>query len=270
MTRKITMKPLEPLNEAEQDFAALADQWIDRNWHLPPSGDHSWREREAQRIFGCFGKEPINDKEDPPPLGQVGPMAGEVDGACESGFRRAGALNLVLPISLATCITLFVVAILAPETLTSSFWDGPKALSDTPVRTRVAPEVSLTPNLAFEVSSNHDKDKIVSQTLPQQVGQAAAPTKVYRKMALPLPRPPMSIITKHDRRGDKFAVRVANAHSIRQAHYPRKLSAISLPPIGADYFARHAPAVGIRKSVAVSLHPIGEAYFESHSTASAN
>jgi len=41
MTRKITMKALEPLDGAEQDFAALADQWIDRNWYLPPGGDHS-------------------------------------------------------------------------------------------------------------------------------------------------------------------------------------------------------------------------------------
>jgi hypothetical protein len=269
MTRKITMKPLEPLDEAEQDFAALADQWIDRNWHLPPGGDHSWREREAQRIFGCFGKEPINDKEDPPPLGQVGPTAGEADGPCEPGFRRASALNIVLPISLAACIMLFVVAILAPETLRSSFWDGSKALSDTPVRTRIAPEVSLAPSLAFEGGSNHDKDKVVSQTLPQQVGQAAAPAKVYQVVAPPLPRPP-TIITKHDRRSDKIAVRVANAHSIRQAHYPRKLSAISLPPIGAAYFARHAPAAGIGKSVAVSSRPIGEAYFESHSATSAN
>jgi hypothetical protein len=272
MTRKITMKPLEPLDEAEQDFAALADQWIDRNWHLPPGGDHSWREREAQRIFGCFGKEPINDKEDPPPFGQVGPTAGEADAPREPGFRRAGALNVVLPISLATCVMLLVVAILVPEILTSSFWDPqrPKALSDTPVRiiNGVAAKENMRPSLAYRDGPNHDKDKVVSQALPQQV-ERIAPAKASRKMALALSHSPTSIITKQNLRSGKL-VSVAKAYPPRQAHYPTKPTAISPPPIGADYFAKHAPTAAVGKSVAVSSRPIGEAYFESHSPAVAN
>lgn len=270
MTRKITMKALKPLDGVEQDFAALADQWIDRNWYLPPGGDHSWREREAQRIFGGVGKEPINDKGDPPPPGQAGPTAGEADGRYEPGFRRIGALNVALPIALATCAMLLVVVILAPEILTSNFWDPrePKALSGAPARMiKEAAAENVTPSPAYVGGFNRDKGEFVSQTLHQQVGQAAAPAKVYRKMVLPLLRPQMPVTTRRDGQGGKLAVHVAKAQSPRPAQSPRKLTA---SPIGAAYFANHAPVAVTGKLVAVPSRPIGEAYFESHSPAAAD
>src|SRR5579863_5907290 len=98
MAHKSNRKARKLSDEAEQDFAAPADQWIDQDWHLPPGGDHSWREREVQRIFGGVVEEPINDKADPPPLEQIGPTSDEMDGSYEPGFRRGRALSVLLAV----------------------------------------------------------------------------------------------------------------------------------------------------------------------------
>ena len=57
MTSKETGKSHTPPDGTERDFATLADQWADENWYLPPSGDQSWRDLEARRLFGGDGEE---------------------------------------------------------------------------------------------------------------------------------------------------------------------------------------------------------------------
>lgn len=257
MTRKIAMKAPKPPGEAEQDLAALADQWADQNWYLPPGGDQSWREREAQRRFGGLGEQPINNKEDAP--AGADQAAGEVEGVYQSGFRRAGTLGLVLPISLAACAMLFAVFFLAPQVLTSGFWgpSEPKALSGMPVPGMKGAEEIMMPSLAQGDASQRGIDKAVTQTGFQQ--PAAVP--IYRNTVLPRLRPQMPVTATEDRQSREPTARIGKALS------PKRPAAKSLPPIGAAYFASHAPAAAAEKQIAVSSRPIGQAYFESHAPA---
>lgn len=257
MTRKITMKAPKPSGETEQDLAALADQWADQNWYLPPGGDQSWREREAQQRFGGLGEQPINNKEDAPaPDDQA---ADEAEGLYQSGFKRAGTLGLVLPISLAACAMLLAVFFLVPQALTSGFWgpSEPKALSGTSVPVMKGAEEIMMPNLAQGDDTQRGIDKAVTQTGLQQ--QAAVP--IYRNTVLPRLRPQMPVTATDEQQSREPAVRVIKALSSKRP------AAKSLPPIGAAYFASHAPAAAAEKQIAVSSRPIGQAYFESHSPA---
>jgi len=253
MTRKRVMKAHKPSDRPDQDRATLADQWVDRNWYLPPGGDQSWREREARRRFGD-GEKPVNDREYPP-------SADEMGSRYRFGFKHARALNIILPISLAVCVMLFV-PILMPEILTSGFWSPyePKALTVTPVRLmkEAAVEENAALRPAYGDGSDRDGNKAANRMLSQQTGQAVAPIKIYRNTVLPNPR--SAIVTK-DAKDSAHASRVAKS---LQRPSSRQRALKSLPPIGAEYFASHAPA---GKQVADSTRPIGQAYFERHSPA---
>jgi len=262
MTHK-TPKAHKPSGKPEQDFATLADRWVDQNWYLPPGGDQSWREREARRLFGN-GEEPINDKEGAPSAEQIDPQTDEAGGSYQPGFKRAGMLNIVLPVLLATCAMLIIVPILMPQILTPGFWDTrePRMLSDMPVRMTNEAAVAENVKLRSTYESGSARDAVASQALPQQVEHAVAPTKA----ALPLPRPVMSAAVKHDRQQVTLAAPVVKAQPPK-ASSPGKRAAKSLPPIGAEYFASRAAAAAKEKQVADSSRPIGQAYFESHSPA---
>jgi hypothetical protein len=267
MTRKITMKALKPLDEAEQDLAALADQWVDRNFYLPPGGDHSWREREAQRLFGNDGKEPINDEANVPPAGWAAPAAGEANGPYEPGFRRAGARNILLPVSLAACALLFAGGFWISQILSSGFWgpQEPKIPPATPHMINVAAEGKAMPALAYAGDPDLDGNRAANRPRPRPPGPAIAPAKADGKGTPPRLRPP--IVAKPDAPDAKPVVRAAKAQApgVRSS---RKQPAKSLPPIGAAYFASHAPAAAApRRQVAGSLPPIGQAYFESRARA---
>jgi len=240
MTRKPTAKPHKPLSGAKKS-ASLTDQWIDKNWYLPAGGDQSWRDREAQRIFGD-GEHPVNDKSDPGPMG--------ASGAYEAGFKRARSRNILLPVSLVGCVIVFVGALLLPQILTPAIWGPrePKPRSDTLVRFTAPAEASL----AYDAGAKQDKNKFAGQALPRPIGEVVAPADPARETAAPRPRP---AVAENPQSGEP-AIRVAKTR-------PRR----SLPPIGAHYFARHAPAG--EEQVAVSLPPIGQAYFESHAPAGA-
>jgi hypothetical protein len=279
MTHKTTMKAQQPSDQAQEDFATLADRWIDGHWHLPPGGDQSWRQEEAQRMFDGIGKDGVNDKGDLAPVGPDNPPADEKDGSNEPGFRRVRALNVVLPLSLATCVALVVVAFSVPEILTSRYWSPaePKASSVMPISVNstaaaegnVAVRDQLRPSPAYGGGSDHVTDKIASQTHPK-VAQAVAPAKDEQPMVVPSRRPAVALTARYDQRSEKVTVRVAKAKPPRRALPPRKLAARSLPPIGAAYFSSHAPAGSSRKLVFASPRPIGEAYFAGHSPATTN
>jgi len=267
MTRKTITNADEPTNGAEPGSASPTDQWIDKNWYLPPGGDHSWREREAERLF--HGEDSIHDKEGSQPTGETGPAANEMDGPYDPGFKRAWALNVLLPVSLATCAVAVAVAILVPGVWTSGFWgpSEPKALPDAPLRiiNAAGADENVTPRLAAGSDLRQGKQEIVNQALPQPIGQAVVPPEADQKMALPQLPTQAPVVTKQDRQNDQPAARVAKA---APAQASKKPAAKSLPPIGEAYFASHAPAA--REQAATPASPIGQAYFESHSSARAN
>lgn len=261
MTHKRTGKTHRPLDGAGKDRSTLADQWVDRNWYLPPGGDQSWREREARRRFGGDGEERVNDAGYPPP---VDPATDEAGGSYGIGVKRGRTLGILLPISLAACAVLFV-PIFMPRILTSDFWAPyePKAPA-TPVRMMTQAAMNDDVRLRPTYGDGVDRGKVADQALLQQTGQAVAPIKIYRNTVLPNPRP--AIITRDDRKDKDSepaapAVKAQPVRTLSSKTRPAK----SLPPIGAAYFASHAPAA--KKQVADSSSPIGQAYFESHSPA---
>jgi hypothetical protein len=239
MTRK-TVKPHKPLG-GEKKSASLTDQWIDKNWYLPPGGDQSWRDREARRIFGD-GENPVNDRSD---SGAV-----RANGSYEAGFRHAGSRNILLPVSLVACVIVIVGALVLPQILTPALWGPrePKPRSDTLVRFTVPAQASL----AYDEAAKQDTNRLAGQALPRPIGEAVAPADPLRSEIVPRPRPAASA-----RESAEPASRVAKARTRR-----------SLPPIGAHYFASHAAAH--EEQVAISLPPIGQAYFESHAPSTAD
>lgn len=263
MAHEISGDANTPPNKAAQDFSALADQWFDKNWYLPPEGDESWREREARRLFGD-GKNAAGE-EDLSAIEQPDPAVDEATAPYESGLHRTR--NLVLPISLAACFLIVAGVFVVPKTLTPGIWgpQEPKAVSVVPARlvTQVATEENARLRPAYEGGSNHVTYNDVSQALPQPIGPAAMP--VDQDIALPLPRPSLNM--KQDQPVSKPEVRVTKAEP---SQIPRRkvLAVKALPPIGEAYFASHAPAAG--KSIAVSAHPIGQAYFEGRSSTRAD
>jgi len=260
MAGKVSMKPV---GDAEQNFADWADAWVDRNCHLPPGGDHSWREQEAQRIFGDNAEKSDAGNEYPPSAGWADAKANEADASYESGFRRPRtARNFIFPISLAVFAVLAGGYFMLPESLQSSFGGAreSKALSapPAPIAHQIAAKEE-TPSPAPDIGSNLAESKLPSLTPPQHVKQQTGPAK---EIAPPPLRSP--IAEKHD-----VQRRISTAH-VAKAPAPKKQAARSLPPIGSTYFKHRAPAATAKKQVVTALPPIGQAYFESHSPAAAN
>jgi hypothetical protein len=259
MAGKVSMKPV---GDAEQNFADWADAWVDRNCHLPPGGDHSWREREAQRIFGDNAEESDAGNEYPPSAGWADAKTDEADASYESGFRRPRtARTFIFPISLAVFAVLAGGYFMLPGSLQSSFWGArePKALpAPAPIAHQVAVKKEM-PGPAPDIGSNLAESKLPSLTSPQHVKQGTAPAKAT---APPLLRPPVT--EKHE-----VQRRISTAH-VAKVPPPKKQAARSLPPIGSTYFKHRAPAASAKKQVVTALPPIGQAYFESHSPAAAN
>jgi len=278
MAHEISGDANTPSNKAAQDFSALADQWFDKNWYLPPEGDQTWREREARRLFGD-GKDAAVE-EDLSVIEQPDQPVNETAAPYESGLRRAR--NVILPISLAACVLLFGAAIFVSKILTPGIWGPhePKAISAAPAQlmTQVATEENARLRPAYEGGTNHVTYNDVSQALPQPIGEAALP--VDQDIALPLPRPAIAVkqeqpvskpavrtakvvpvTTNQDPPVSKPVVRAAKAQPLQTVRSKAR-AAKSLPPIGEAYFASHAPAGAAGNRLPVSARPIGQGYFE--------
>lgn len=262
MTHEKTGKTHSPSAGLERDFAALADQWADENWYLPPGGDQSWREREARRLFGGDGEEPVNDREDPPPVDRIDPLTDEMHAGPRP--KRIRALGAAFPLLLAAGAVLFV-PIFMPQILTSDFWapSEPKASSVAPVQLASQAAILDDANLRPAYDGGSDQGKAANEVLSRQTGAAAAPLKIYRDTVLPNPRP--AITTEDDRKNSGPAAPVVSKVQPTPSPAAKARAAKSLPPIGAAYFASHTPAAA--KQIANSTQPIGQAYFESHSPA---
>lgn len=282
MAHEISGDANTPSNKAAEDFSALADQWFDKNWYLPPEGDQSWREREARRRFGDGKDEP--GKEELAVMEEPDPADVETAAPYESGLHRPR--SVMLPISLAACVLVVVGVFVVPQTLAPGIWgpQEPKAVSIVPARltTQVATEENARLRPAYEGGTNHVTVNDVSQALPQPIGEAALP--VNQDIDLPLPRPAvkqeqpagkpaaaktLAVATKQEPKVSKPAVRAAKAQPV-PAVRAKARAAKSLPPIGEAYFASHATAAAVEKPIAVSARPIGQAYFESRSSARAD
>ncbi|MEO7055042.1 MAG: hypothetical protein ABI191_08715 [Rhizomicrobium sp.] len=166
-----------------------------------------------------------------------------------------------------------VIAILVPGILTSGFWGPgePKALPDAPLRVINAAGVdeNVTPRPAAGSDLRQGKQEVVNQALPQPIGQAVVPPEADQKMALPQLRTQVPVIAKQDQQNSKPAARIAKVQPPR-AQSSKKPAAKSLPPIGAAYFASHAPAAAAGKPAVSSSRPIGQAYFGNRSRTNAN
>jgi hypothetical protein len=264
MTSEETGQSHATPGEAERDFAALADQWADKNWYLPPGGDQSWRDREARRLFGGDGETPDHDYEDRASSKQIDPATDETVAPLEPGFRRGKMLGVVLPLLLAACAVLFV-PIFMPRLLTSDFWAPyePKAPSAAPVQPMSRAAAAGDANLRPSQDGASDRGVAANDAVPQQAGRAVAPIKIYRDTVMPNARSAM--VMEGDRKdGRSAAPTIAKGQSTPSPAIKTRATR-HLPPIGAAYFASHAPA-GARQ-MADSTRPIGQAYFESHSSA---
>lgn len=122
--KRVIMNADMPTQTAVCDFSPIADLHLPDNWHLPPGGDQSWREQDALRIFSLHGKSKINDTKSSPAAEDEGRSDDEGCPRYQPGFRP-NRTPIVLPLAMATCLSLFIVALLMPEDLKSAFWEAP-------------------------------------------------------------------------------------------------------------------------------------------------
>jgi hypothetical protein len=229
MTHNISMR-VDQAGTADSDFAALADQLIQDSWHLPPEGDQSWREQDAQRIFSGHGKDDIN--EEPPAVEDDDAPGDESDVRGEPGLplRPAGIL---LSLALATGLMFVVVIVSAPQILTAGFgsasFPSNKASGPAPVAIDFASVAPLVP----AVASNTATAKGLRPSLADNVHAAPPPAReVARKVAT----------SNGNLRTENRLAKTADARTAPRTKQSR------LRPIGEAYFASHTPAVSARKT----------------------
>jgi hypothetical protein len=215
---------------APGDFAALADRFIQDSWHLPPEGDQSWREQDAERIFSGHGKDAVN--EEPPAVEEGDAPGDESDARDEPGLplRPAG---IFLSLAMATCLMCVVVVFSAPQILTSGFWSAPL-----PAKT----EVETAP-VPVDFAS-------VAPMAPAPASNAAMAKQLRPSLAGNLHAAPVA--------AGETARKVATSSRVhRTTHKLVKVAAVKaaprtkrtrLRPIGEAYFASHTPAVPVRKT----------------------
>jgi hypothetical protein len=233
MTPKIATH-MDQSGTADTDFAALADQFLQSSRHLPPEGDQSWREQDAQRIFSGHGKDETN--QEPPAAEDADPADGESDAHYEPGFPPLRPGVVLLSLVLATGLMFAVVVVSAPGILTAGFWNAPGSRSaPAPVDVAgAAPVVQAAIPHAAETlrPSLADSGKAASPPLRAAAVQAATSHRKIRIAQAPAKAPVAKTLVA------KVAGAKVPAHTKRHR----------LPPIGEAYFASHAPAVAARKT----------------------
>jgi len=222
-TRKIIVKVDHRPHSAGTDFAALADRLIQESWHLPPDGDQSWREQDAYRIFSEQGEDPVDHGEAPP-----AEEAEADDTRPEPDFGVPKTFGIVLPLSLATFVTVLAVTFSMPEILTAGFWSN--------AQTERGPKAAIAP-----VS-------MASAAPLMPVGHEAAPGKLRPSLAEDV-RPAARPVRLEDKAvvapvRDQVAQAAPSVVANTMGQTPQKARAkrSRLPPIGEAYFASHAPA----------------------------
>ena len=255
-SRKITVKLDQQPKKASTDFAAMAEHLIQESWHLPPEGDQSWRERDARRIFYEDGKDEINDTDAPPSavtkavMGDASEDVAEERLLSQPGFRASRMVGVLLPVSLATFVACFAVALSVPEILTTGFWRGaePKARPVVQMSTADAaplaaagrqPETApdkLRPSLASSGASEpmHHASMAVTPRSNYPTARVVARADIKQR-----PQPPR--LASKPGALDRAAsdTRLAKTETAPEA-LSHKRAATRLPPIGEAYFASHA------------------------------
>ena len=272
MTGKVPINAQASVDAAGQDFAALVDNWIDQNWYLPSGGDQSWREREAQRLFGRDGEKSVDENDEATSFKSENSSADEIGAPSDLDFKRGRLLNILLPISLITFVMVLSVALSAPEIFKSSYWaaGGSKAPSVSPVRvvSAAVAVVNATPRLAVGDQSTRGPEMMVTAATHRRVGPAIVPMEAHHKIGLARPRPQILITTKQNSLKDTPAVHRAKQHSPIRAQ-------LSWKEEGCDVYAANWSSI-FRKTFRrpncqkLSDRPVAsnrKSYFESHSPA---
>jgi hypothetical protein len=230
MTHNIAMR-VDQAGTAGSDFAALADQLIQDSWHLPPEGDQSWREQDAQRIFSGHGKDDINEE---PPAVEDGDTPGdESDGRDEPGFMPLRPAGILLSLALATGLMFVVIIVSAPQILTAGFGSAPlpskTGTGAAPVPIDFATVAPLAPAPALSTA-------MVKGLRPSVADNVHAASPPARELA-------HKAATSNG--NHRAANRLAEAAAVKSV--PRTKQA-RLRPIGEAYFASHTSAVPARKT----------------------
>lgn len=270
MTRpNIIMKADAPAGTADGDFAALANQLIEDNWHLPPGGDQSWREQDALRIFSAYGESEINDTPEHESAMDAEQPDDEKPAQYQPGFRPHRVASILLPLAMATCLASVIVAISAPQILSPAFWNSPEP--EKASETDIAPMTTPGPVTSAPV---REASWPVPDRLRPSLDSERSPAESARVFAMKAARPyPGSGAPPVQHGPAQVAkLRLVQASAALRPFPPRKIAA-HLPPIGETYFAGHPTAGTNRKGRAARhetpantgrLPPIGEAYFSSH------
>ena len=173
-------------------------------------------------------------------------MAGEEtapkeDWPREPALKASRVVGILLPVSLATIIMIGAVAFSMPQLLNAPLGNAAKA----------APEARLTqanvilPAPVIVASHPSEAGKLrPSLTEGDSAAQPARTTELRQS------QPVMSEPRKQSRPNITSVVRLATAGPLREPVPRAKHVAPRLPPIGAAYFASHAPAVPVRRAAA--------------------
>ena len=123
------MKPVEqPAEAVHEDYAALADQFLQENQYLPPRDDQSWREQAALRISGR--PEQQDDEIDMDDALDMVPVREDANSATDFASGRKG--RVLVPLLMAMIIVPTVAVLTAPDILTPGFWRGHRSAEHSP------------------------------------------------------------------------------------------------------------------------------------------
>lgn len=244
MAHKITMK-VSQSDTAADDFAALADQLIQDSWHLPPGGDQSWRELDAARIFSGHGEDGVNDADTVPMMVEEEPASVEEEWPQEPGIKASRVVGVLLPISLATIVMGAAVIFSMPQLVAAHIGDTAEAAARGQVSQARVNQPAVT------ILAPQQRDPAPGKLRPSLMDDASTPAaEGIHTTDLQQSRPAMSGTEARTRPNARSQARLATTGSLFKTAPRVKHSATRLPPIGAAYFASHAPAVAVRKEAA--------------------
>jgi len=145
-------------------------------------------------------------------------------------------MAVLLPLALATVVVFFIVTLSAPEILTARYWAAPGTGT---------PSSAMAMNAASAAPAGTARDDLRPSLARNEHVDAVEDLPVTPQQL----RHTVSDVSAKAAQKAGAAPYVGSAASLRQSSQPRR-RASRLPPIGAAYFASHAPAAA-SKSAAV-------------------
>jgi hypothetical protein len=190
-------KLLAELPAASESYAALAEQLTQESWHLPPSGDQSWREMDALRIFGNLERSKPRDAAKPEDTAKAKSVAEAAEAWDETARQGWGGILAIL--ALVPAVTLLVAVLAFPDMLTTSFWRASPAPlqvanGSVPLRASLAdgatrPPASASVSKGVLVIDATPKAEDVTPQAPADAVDSAAMNTSQAAEPVPTPRP---------------------------------------------------------------------------------